>query len=305
MSKRASPGSSGPCEDFAGVSVFHLSEPEEQRVPFVFNSPHSGRYYPERFLRMARLDRSMIRRSEDAYVEELFAGVLDCGAPLLAANFPRAYLDANREPWELDPRMFTEPLPSFANTRSARVAGGLGTVPRIVSEGLEIHAGPIPVAEALARIRTVYEPYHARLGALIEQTRTRFGLAILIDCHSMPTGGRSAEDGRKPDFVIGDRFGTSAAQSLSQFAASRLSGMGYAVACNRPYAGGFITEHYGRPRQGVHAMQIEINRNLYMNEATYEKTAGFEALRRDLAAFCAELTCFGCQGFASPAVAAE
>lgn len=294
----------GPAADFAKVPVFHLSEPRTQQVPFIFNSPHSGRYYPQRFLTMARLDRSTIRRSEDAYVEELFASSVACGAPLLAANFPRAYLDANREPWELDPRMFVEPLPSFANTRSARVAGGLGTIPRIVSEGLEIHADPIPLAEALARIETVYKPYHARLGALIEETRARFGTAILIDCHSMPASVRS-EGGTRPDFVIGDRFGTSAARSLSQFAAARLAGMGYAVSCNRPYAGGFITEHYGRPRRGVHAMQIEVNRQLYMNEQTYEKTAGFEALQRDLASFCADLTRQGPEELGRAPIAAE
>lgn len=295
----------GPAEDFAGVPVFTLSEPEVRRAPFVFNSPHSGRHYPERFLAMSRLDRDRIRRSEDAYVEELFACAVARGAPLLAANFPRAYLDANREPWELDPRMFNEPLPSFANSRSARVAGGLGTIPRIVSEGLEIYRGPIAFTEALQRIEIAYRPYHARLAALLEETRLLFGFAILIDCHSMPANTRAAENGSRPDFVIGDRFGSSAARELSAYAASRLAALGYAVTCNRPYAGGFITEHYGRPRQGVHAIQIEVNRNLYMNEETYEKTDGFAALQRDIAIFCADLIRYGPGQLAGAAIAAE
>jgi N-formylglutamate amidohydrolase len=120
-------------EDFAAVPTFEVRSPADQRVPFIFNSPHSGRHYPDRFLSMARLDREAIRRSEDCYVDELFGGAVTLGAPLLAANFPRAYLDVNREPWELDPRMFAEPVPSFANIRSPRVAGGLGTVPKLVS----------------------------------------------------------------------------------------------------------------------------------------------------------------------------
>ena len=272
--------------DLADIPPFHVSMPENHAVPFAFNSPHSGRCYPERFLEQSRLDRMTIRRSEDAYVDELFAGVVALGAPLLAANFPRAWLDVNREPWELDPRMFNEPVPSFANTRSARVAGGLGTVPRLVGEGLEIYRSRLPLAEALSRIERAYKPYHACLQRLLARIHGRFGYAVLVDCHSMPANIRVGDDDRRPDFIIGDRFGTSASQALSLKAISLLRAMGYSVTHNKPYAGGFITEHYGRPGRGLHAVQIEVNRGLYMNEATYEKTVGFSALSDDISVFC-------------------
>ncbi|RUY33887.1 N-formylglutamate amidohydrolase, partial [Mesorhizobium sp. M7A.F.Ca.CA.001.13.2.1] len=240
-------------EDFSVFPPFEIRSGAEQRVPFLFNSPHSGRYYPERFLAMARLDRNAIRRSEDCYVDELFGGAVALGAPLLAANFPRAYLDVNREPWELDPRMFAEPVPSFCNIRSARVAGGLGTVPKLVGEGLDIYSGRLPLSEAVARIETVYKPYHETLKRLLTRTHARFGFAVLIDCHSMPASIRVGDSGLRPDFIIGDRFGISATAALTETAIGLLSAMGYSVAHNKPYAGGFITEHYGRPARHLHA----------------------------------------------------
>lgn len=276
-------------DDFSVVAPFEVRTSAEQRVPFVFNSPHSGRHYPERFLAMARLDRDQIRRSEDCYVDELFGGVVGLGAPMLAANFPRAYLDVNREPWELDPRMFVEPVPSFANIRSARVAGGLGTVPRLVGEGLDIYPGRLPLAEAVARIESVYRPYHDTLKRLLTRTHARFGFAVLIDCHSMPASVRTGENGMRPDFIVGDRFGTSASRALTESAIGFLMAMGYTVAHNKPYAGGFITEHYGRPPRNLHALQIEINRGLYMNERTFQRSSGFDALADDLSRFCADL----------------
>ncbi len=291
--------------DFSSTAAYEIRMPARQRVPFVFNSPHSGRQYPERFLRQSRLSRNQIRRSEDAYVDELFACCAELGAPLLAANFPRAWLDVNREPLELDPRMFAEALPPGANSRSARVAGGLGTVPRIVGEGLEIYSGLLPLQEALDRIHTVYVPYHARLQQLLADTAARFGTAILVDCHSMPASIRLAEGGRKPDFIIGDRFGTSAARALTDHAIRCLSSMGYHVAHNRPYAGGFITEHYGRPAQGRHALQVEVNRGLYMNESTYERSAGFAPLCRDIRRFCEILLEFPVEILSVPPLAAE
>ena len=236
-----------------------------------------------------RLDREAIRRSEDCYVDELFGGAIALGAPMLAANFPRAYLDVNREPWELDPRMFAEPVPSFANIRSPRVAGGLGTVPKLVGEGLDIYPGRLPLAEAVARIETIYKPYHEQLKRLVGRTHARFGFAILVDCHSMPASIRVGESGVRPDLIIGDRFGASAAPALTETAIGLLIAMGYSVAHNKPYAGGFITEHYGRPGKGLHALQIEINRGLYMNERTFRKSAGFDALVDDLTRFMADL----------------
>lgn len=275
--------------DFATIPSFVIRCAAEQRVPFVFNSPHSGRFYPPRFLAMSKLDAAAIRRSEDCYVDELFAGAVGLGAPMLAANFPRAWLDANREPWELDPRMFAEPLPPHANTRSARVAGGLGTVPRLVGEGQEIYAGKLPLSEAVLRIETVYKPYHEQLKRLLTGTHARFGFAVLIDCHSMPASIRIGDSGVRPDFIVGDRFGVACAPALSEAAISILSGMGYAVAHNKPYAGGFITEHYGRPAKGLHALQIEVNRGLYMEERTLERTSGFAALANDLTRFAADI----------------
>ena len=190
---------------------FEVRSCAEQRVPFVFNSPHSGRYYPDRFLSMARLDRNAIRRSEDCFVDELFGAAVPLGAPLLAANFPRAYIDVNREPWELDPRMFAEPVPSFANIRSARVAGGLGTVPKLVGEGLDIYSGRLPLAEALGRIDAVYKPYHDALKQLIARThdavRLRRAGRLPFDAGH---ASASATAGVRPDFIIGDRFGASA-----------------------------------------------------------------------------------------------
>ncbi len=221
-------------------------------------------------------------------MDELFGGAVGLGVPMLAANFPRAYLDVNREPFELDPRMFSDSPPAFANIRSPRVAGGLGTVPRLVGEGLDIYAARFPVAEALDRIESIYKPYHDALKGLVMRTHIRFGFAVLLDCHSMPASIRSGE-GRRPDFIIGDRFGASASSALSQNAISLLSAMGYHVVHNKPYAGGFITEHYGRPAKGLHALQIEVNRGLYMNERTFKKTAGFEALADDLTRFVEEL----------------
>ena len=273
--------------DFEGREVFRLEAPCEQRVPLVFNTPHSGRDYPVRFRRTSRLDAAQLRRSEDGYIDELFRSVVAMGAPLLAANFPRAWLDVNREPYEFDPRMFDGPLPHYANVRSVRVAGGLGTVPRLVAEGRDIYKRRLPVSEALSRVELVYKPYHEALRTLMASTHRTFGHAILVDCHSMPSVIRDGENGR-PDIVVGDRFGTAAARALTELAVSLLRDRGYAVARNKPYAGGFITEHYGRPARNLHAIQIELNRGLYVNERTQQRTAGFSALLEDMAGFVTE-----------------
>ncbi len=291
--------------DFSDVAAFELRCAAEQRVPFVFNSPHSGRHYPERFLAMTRLDATAIRRSEDCYVDELFAGAVTLGAPLLAANFPRAYIDVNREPWELDPRMFHEAVPPFANIRSARVAGGLGTLPKLVGEGLDIYSARLPLAEAVARVNTVYKPYHEVLKQALRRTQAQFGFAVLIDCHSMPASIRVGDTGVRPDFIVGDRFGASASAAVTESAIALLMTMGYTVAHNKPYAGGFITEFYGRPAHGMHAIQIEINRGLYMNERTLQRSAGFDALAQDLTRFCADLVSLPDHLFVGLPLAAE
>ncbi|MCO4315589.1 N-formylglutamate amidohydrolase [Phyllobacterium sp. 21LDTY02-6] len=291
--------------DFPDMPPFELRRPSDQRIPFLFNSPHSGRYYPEAFLRQSQLDPHSIRRSEDCYVDQLFAAAVSLGAPLMVAHFPRAYLDVNREPYELDPKMFVEALPSFANGHSARVAGGLGTVPRLVGEGQEIYAQKIHLAEAMARIDEIYKPYHALLAQVLGTTRDRFGYAVIVDCHSMPTGIRFPENGLRPDFIIGDRFGTSCSAELANAAIHLLRDLGYLVAHNKPYAGGYITEHYGRPAKQFHALQIEVNRGLYLNEQTYERKPGFEQLQRDMALFMADLVSLPDYCFLDKPLAAE
>ena len=266
--------------------------PEEQTVPFVFNSPHSGRYYPADFLAATSLDKHEIRRSEDLLVDQLFAPVVRLGAPLMSAVYPRAYLDVNREPYELDPKMFDGRLPTYANVRSLRVAGGLGTIPRVVSDAANIYKGPMPVEEGLARIERIYRPYHDTLRHLLAQTHVAFGLAILIDCHSMPSNIRGGSSRVRPDFVLGDRFGASCMPELTDQATAALQRLGYSVCRNKPYAGGFITEHYGRPSRGLHALQIEVNRSLYMDEFRLEPNRGFVRLSADLGALAQALLTF-------------
>jgi N-formylglutamate amidohydrolase len=204
------------------------------------------------------------------------------GAPLLYAHFPRAYLDVNREPYELDPALIRDGLPHYANTQSVRVVGGLGTIARIVSESDEIYREPLSLVAALERINRLYAPYHDTLKSLLAEARQAFGLAVLIDCHSMPSNPIAEQGGTRPDFVLGDRYGTSCSAELTRAAAQSLKSQGYVVALNKPYAGGYITEHYGRPHAGLHALQVEINRSLYMNETTFDKSSGFDRIRRDL-----------------------
>jgi len=261
---------------------FTVTEPSAQTIPFVFNVPHAGAVYPAAFLAASRLDAMALRRSEDAFVDELFGAVTDLGAPLMTARFPRAYLDLNREPYELDSRMFDGRLPPFANTRSMRVAGGLGTVPRIVADGQEIYRSRLPVDEALHRIEWLYKPYHRALRLLVRRTAQIFGHAVLIDCHSMPSTSLSREDGGKADFVLGDRYGTSCAGLLTDLVEVALRCHGYSVVRNKPYAGGFITEHYGEPALGRHALQIEISRSLYMDERSLARRPDFNAVAADL-----------------------
>lgn len=266
------------------IRPFETIVPRRQTLPIVLNSPHSGRVYPKRFLAASHLDPLTLRRSEDSFVDEIFEGAVAHGAPLLKAHFPRAYLDVNREPYELDPAMFHDPLPAHVNTRSHRVAGGLGTIARIVADQTEIYKMRLPFSEAEARIRDIYMPFHETLRLLLETTFQHFGKAILIDCHSMPSapGVTCGSDQNRPDIVLGDRYGTACAPALIDRTETILQSMGYRVARNNPYAGGFNTEHYGAPSLGLHALQIEINRTLYMNETSLERTAGLTQLSKDM-----------------------
>lgn len=263
---------------------FEVMRPGEHVAPFVFCSPHSGRVYPRHFIAQSRLDPLTLRRSEDCYVDELFQAVPALGAPLIAVRFPRAFLDVNREPYELDPGLIRDPLPEYANAHSVRVTGGLGTIARIVADGEEIYREPLSLVSALARIETLYIPFHRALASILDATRARFGHALLVDCHSMPSAAMTKGIASRPDFVIGDRFGVSCDNRISHFLRDELSVMGYDVQMNRPYAGGYITEHYGRPDRGWHAVQIEINRGLYLNEFSLERSDGFTRLLADLTA---------------------
>ncbi len=261
---------------------FEIIAPEKHTSPFVFNSPHSGRIYLKQFLAASRLPLPSLRKSEDSFVEQLFAPVVSLGAPLLHAHFPRCYLDVNREAYELDPALITGALPRYANTRSARVIGGLGTIARVVSESEEIYRAPLALGEVLDRVNSLYKPYHAALGSLMDASMRKFGIAVLIDCHSMPSTHLHDTGDERPDFVLGDRFSASCDPKFTQLVAEQLTAMGYVVAFNKPYAGGFITEHYGHPGQGRHALQVEVNRALYLDEASYRRLANFNPLRRDI-----------------------
>lgn len=275
--------------DFEEHAVLEVLRPAVQRVPFVFSSPHSGRDYPARFLALTQLDPWQVRRSEDCLVDALFDGVVALGAPLLKACFPRAYVDVNREASELDPAMFSGPLGLPANAGSPRVAAGLGAIPRVVGEGRPIYSGRLDPEDARMRLASCHAPYHAALQALVDETCAAFGFCAVIDCHSMPGQIAHPEDGSHPHFIVGDRFGQSASAAFSGAAIGLLRQSGYEVSHNRPYAGGFITEHYGRPADGVHALQLEVSRRLYLDEARYLPSAGFARLQTDITSFCARL----------------
>jgi N-formylglutamate amidohydrolase len=265
---------------------FEVFAPAGVRHPIVLSSPHSGALYPEAFFEASRLEPLTLRRSEDAFVDALFEPASALGVPMLRARFPRAFLDLNREPFELDPQMFAGRLPDFANTRSLRVAAGLGVIPRLVGDAQPIYREPIPVAVALRRIATLHRPYHARLDELLSDASARFGLAVLIDCHSMPS---TSPDVAGCDVVLGDRFGSSAARWIVDALETSLRGGGLVVRRNKPYAGGYITEHYGAPVAGRHAVQVEINRSLYMDERTLKLADAAGPLREALAAMVADL----------------
>ena len=255
---------------------FRLDRPARQTVPFLFASPHSGRRYPASLLERSRLDAITLRRSEDAFVDELFAGAVGLGAPLLAALFPRAFLDVNRGMAELDVGMFDGAVGVPVDSPSPRVSAGLGVIPRIVRDGAEIYRGKLGREEADARLAELYRPYHAALTALMAETRARFGVAVLLDCHSMPSALSV------PDIVLGDRYGASAAPALTARAEAAFAREGFSVARNTPYAGGHTTAQYGKPASGCHALQIEINRALYLDEDKITKRPAFESVRARL-----------------------
>jgi N-formylglutamate amidohydrolase len=273
----------------AMAAPLDLRRPAARVLPLVVASPHSGSDYPADFVAGSRLDPLTLRRSEDAFVDEIFGAAPALGVPLLAARFPRAYLDVNREAYELDPAMFADALPDYVNVRSPRVRMGLGTIARVVASGEEIYGGKLCFAEAEERVETLYRPYHAALARLIAETEDAFGCCLLVDCHSMPSGASGGGGRAAPDIVLGDCHGAACAPEIVEAARRHLSRRGFAVALNTPYAGGFTTGHYGQPRQRRHALQIEINRAIYMDERSYRRRPGFAQLSEDMAELIARL----------------
>lgn len=261
---------------------FEILAPADWTAQAVFNSPHSGRDYPKEFLAASRLTPGALRKSEDCYVDELFMGCVRHGAPMLRAHTPRSYIDFNREPYELDPRMFADVLPGYVNTSSPRVMAGLGTIPRVVAEGEDIYRAPVRFAEALTRIEQIYRPYHRTLTALMDEVVAKSGSGLLVDCHSMPSsaaGNLSPPLGARADVVLGDRYGASCSKAVTAWVDELLRAEGLKVLRNKPYAGGFITHSHGAPQSSRHALQLEVNRGLYVNEKTMEKSGDFPALQ--------------------------
>ncbi|WP_458759884.1 N-formylglutamate amidohydrolase [Afipia sp. TerB] len=284
---------------------FEIMEPTVWRAPIVFNSPHSGSVYPREFIKASRIDLAGLQRSEDSFMDEMIAHLVGKGFPVVRVNFPRSYVDVNREPYELDPRMFNGRLPSFANTRSMRVAGGLGTIPRVVGDGQEIYRERLDVEDALKRIDTLYKPYHRALRRLIGKAHQAFGSAVMVDCHSMPSVGISRDEPRRPDVVIGDRYGTSCAPVLTDVVEETFTNLGYSIGRNKPYAGGFITEHYGNPASGLHTIQIELNRAIYMDERQRMRGDRFEKVAADFAVLAEALMAVPLENFGPFQAAAE
>jgi len=273
------------------AAAVDIVRPSVPLVPVVFASPHSGLQYPVDFVAASALELATLRKSEDCYVDALFAYAPALGAPLLRALYPRAYLDVNREAYELDPEMFADPLPAFVNTTSARVAAGLGTIARIVASRREIYRDKLTFSDAQQRIDGVYKPYHHALRDLVSAAWNRFGFCVLVDCHSMPSTGlpNMADGTRGIDIVLGDRGSMSCAPVLTDTIEASLANLGYRVTRNNPYAGGFTTQHYGDPTNGVHVIQIEINRAIYMDEVTLQARGAFARLRTDLQIMTGEL----------------
>lgn len=262
--------------------AYSLALPEVQTTSVVFASPHSGRHYSQAFMRQSILDDRTIRSSEDAYMDELIAAAPSFGAPLLSAIWPRAYLDLNRSPDEFDPSVIKD---IRTVSHNPRISSGLGVIPRVVSNGRAIYSGKLSLTEAQERINDCWKPYHARLETLMQVTRTQFGKAILIDCHSMPHEAVDAvvQPGKpRPDVVLGDRFGASASGALVEQIESIFLEAGLRVSRNAPFAGAYITQHYGRPSRGMHAVQIEVDRSLYLNEGAVTPNANFDAFRNVL-----------------------
>lgn len=274
----------------AGLSAFTSVGAEGVVSPILFASPHSGSHYPQTMIDGLRVPIMDLRRTEDAFVHLLFEDAPQHGAEMIYANYARGYVDLNRSARELDPAMFADGAPRTVAVPSPQVEAGLGCLPRIASKGEPIYAGPLSRAEGEYRLSQVHDAYHAHVRQTLERYVQQCKIAVLIDCHSMP----SRQPGRRKlaDIVLGDRFGSSCDNRLTSVAERAFRNLGYSVARNAPYAGGYTTRCYGRPKRGVHALQIEIKRGLYMDEKSVTLNEGFEPLKRDIATVTAALTDF-------------
>ena len=258
--------------------AFELTRPDPVTTGVVFASPHSGRIYTHEFRELSVLSPRALRSSEDAFVDRLFDAAPQNGAPFLKALAPRAWIDLNRAADELDPALIDG---IRRGAHNPRVASGLGVIPRVVAGGRSIYAGKIPAQVARARIDAVWRPYHARLAALLGEARRAFGQAILVDCHSMPREALDIAPGKpRPDVVLGDRFGTAAGAEVVEAIERIFADAGLEVSRNAPFAGAYTAQHYGRPARGVHVVQVEIDRSLYMDEFRVEAHDGYVAFKR-------------------------
>ncbi|WP_158965934.1 N-formylglutamate amidohydrolase [Chachezhania sediminis] len=275
------------------VEPYRVIEPLLRRSSVVFASPHSSDSYPRSFVRASLLDDHSIRSSEDAFVDRLFGAAPEFGAPLLLAGAPRAYVDMNRSPDELDPALIEGVRPQVHNPR---VASGLGVIPRFVANGRAIYRGKLSMAEAQKRIDLYWRPYHAEIQRQLDLSRDLFGNAILIDCHSMPHEALDSVTRRgvaRPEIVLGDRYGAAAAADIMDRVEAAFQAAGFVVARNAPFAGAFVTQAYGRPSRDQHAIQVEIDRSLYMDERRIRPNARFEAVRDLLTGVIAEIAAIG------------
>ncbi len=271
-----------PGEDCSRIFTLHRPAAGGSALPIVFGAPHSGRCYPADFVRDAALPLRDLRRSEDFLVDDIFSAAAEAGCWQLVAHRPRAWLDLNRAPDELDPGMFDGPPPRKVRS-TPRVSAGLGVIPRLVAEGVEIYRRPLSWSEAEARLKVGYHPYHERLRRLLTHLRDHYGQAVLVDCHSMPASAARAMTplgGRRPHIILGDRNGTSCSPLLTDALEELFTAAGLRVSRNRVYAGGHITGRYGASGLGMHAIQIEINRELYMDEHRLVPSAGYRDLKR-------------------------
>lgn len=269
--------------------AYTLSVPDIQTSHVVFASPHSGRHYSRAFLRSSVLDDVQIRSSEDAFMDRLIASAPAHGAPVLTATMPRAYLDLNRACDELDPAVIEGVRRPGHNPR---IASGLGVIPRVVANGRAIYAGKLSMAEAKTRIASYWQPYHTQLRDLMQDTRRDFGTAVLVDFHSMPHEAVQAAGAPglpRPEVVLGDRFGASASGEIVDRIETIFLKAGLKVSRNAPFAGAFIAQAYGRPSRGHHAVQVEIDRALYMNEQFVRPNGNFDSFRKLMERVVAEI----------------